>query len=299
MDTEKLYLNIINNLCDGVYFVNLDREIIFWNKAAENISGFSAEEMIGHRCHDNLLSHIDETGRPLCTISCPLYDTIIDGKQRKNNVFLRHKSGHRIPITINVFPIYEDNIIIGAVEIFTPASTRIYEDSMIEKLSDIAMQDMLTGLPNRRYLESYLDYRLSEFMRFHSSFALLYADVDHFRDFNTNFGHEVGDAVLKNIAKSIRAQLRQSDMFGRWGGEEFVGIYSVRNHCDLPIIGEKVRALVENTLVTTQDGRQYNATISVGITAVLPSDTKTSIINRADQLMYLSKSKGRNCISCD
>jgi diguanylate cyclase (GGDEF)-like protein/PAS domain S-box-containing protein len=299
MNAEKLYLGIINNLCDGVYFVDADRRITFWNKAAEEISGYTAEEIVGRPCNDNILNHIDEEGRPLCIVGCPLYATIIDGKQRKEKVFLRHKSGHRIPILVNIFPMEEDGKNIGAIEIFTPASPTFYEDDLIERLSDIAMKDPLTNLPNRRYLESFLDYRLNELRRFQSPFAVLFADVDNFSVFNNEFGHEAGDAILKNIAESIRKTLRKTDLFGRWGGEEFVGIYSIKQSYDAPIIAEKIRVLVENTQITANDGRPLNATVSVGITIARSDDTKESIVDRADQLMYESKHRGKNCVSAD
>ena len=89
MEMNELYLTIINNLNDGVYYVDLDRRILFWNKAAENITGYCADEIVGRQCQDNQLNHIDEDGRPLCIIGCPLFATIIDGKQRRERVFVR------------------------------------------------------------------------------------------------------------------------------------------------------------------------------------------------------------------
>ena len=84
METEELYLNIINNLRDGIYFVDTERRILFWNKAAEQITGYSAEEIVGKRCQDSRLNHIDEAGRPLCAVGCPLFATLGDGQQRQD-----------------------------------------------------------------------------------------------------------------------------------------------------------------------------------------------------------------------
>ncbi len=105
MKIEKMYLEIINNLPDGIYFVSPDREILFWNKAAEKITGYTAEEIIGKRCQDSGLNHIDQAGRPLCMIACPLFETLVDGEQRRAKVFVRHKEGYRIPISVNILPI--------------------------------------------------------------------------------------------------------------------------------------------------------------------------------------------------
>ncbi len=295
---EDLYLSIINNLCDGVYFVDTDRRIIMWNKAAEEITGYSEEEIVGTQCQDSMLHHIDGEGRPLCSIGCPLFATIIDGKQRKENVYVRHKKGYRIPILVNIFPIEKGGEIVGAIEIFTQNSPTVYEDDLIEQLAGFAMHDNLTGLPNRRYLESFLDYKLGEYKRFGRSFAVMFADIDDFSRFNNEYGHDIGDRVLINVGESISHNIRKNDLVGRWGGEEFVGIYSISQSYDTPIIGEKFRRLIGSTGVAFRD-QELSISASVGVTAVRPTDTAESIIERADRYMYQSKKDGKNRVVSD
>ncbi|MBE6612771.1 MAG: diguanylate cyclase [Ruminococcaceae bacterium] len=296
MNTEELYLDIINNLRDGIYFVDTERRIRFWNRAAEEITGYTAEEIVGKACHQSGLNHIDEEGRPLCHIGCPLFATIADGKQRQHRVFVRHKSGYRIPVLVNVFPICKENAIVGAVEIFTRDTPTVYEDTLIEKLSNIAMHDTLTGLPNRRYLDSFLHYKMEEYQRFGRHFAVLFADIDNFSRFNNEYGHDVGDAILKNIAASIRRSVRRNDLVGRWGGEEFVGVYAIGGADDLPIIGEKFRKLVESTEIECEKGA-LNVSVSVGITMAVGEDSVETVVERADALMYQSKHCGKNRVS--
>lgn len=298
MQMEELYLNIINNLRDGVYFVDLDRRISFWNKAAENITGYSAEEIVGKCCQDSMLHHIDEEGRPLCVIGCPLFATIIDGKQRKERVFVRHKNGYRIPILVNIFSVRQNGEIAGAIEIFTQDSPTVYEDKLVEHLSGIAMHDALTGLPNRRYLESFLSYKLDEYGRFGKLFAVLFADIDDFGHFNNEYGHDAGDAILKNIAASIKKNMRSDDLVGRWGGEELLGIHSLVRPFDAPIIAEKFRQLIANTEVF-HDDKILQVSVSVGITIVQEADTADSVVERADKLMYQSKQAGKNRVVSD
>ena len=295
---EELYLNIINNLRDGVYFVDSSRQISFWNKAAEAITGYSAEEMLGKKCQDSKLNHIDEEGRPLCVVGCPLFSTIIDGVQRQARVFVRHKEGFRLPILVNIFPIYKDGAIIGAIEIFTQDSPTVYEDKLVEQLSGIAMHDALTGLPNRRYLESFLGYKINEYFRFGKLCAVLFADIDNFRVFNNEYGHEIGDSVLKNIATSIKASMRKDDLVGRWGGEEMIGIYSLAKPQDAGLVGEKFRQLIAATEIPYATG-PLNVSVSVGITVIQKGDTLETIVNRADALMYQSKEGGKNRVTTD
>ena len=299
MKNEELYLSIINNLTDGVYYVNKQRNIIFWNKAAEVITGYSAEEVIGQNCGENLLNHIDSEGRPLCVVGCPLLSTMIDGEQRKAEVFLRHKEGQRIPISVNIFPIHDAaQEIAGAAEVFSLSSTAVYEDNLVESLTNMAMYDTLTNLPNRIYLQSFLDYKMKEYKRFRTPFAVLFLDIDNFGAFNNEYGHDMGDMVLQKVAETIRNNTRQIDMFGRWGGEEFVGIYSIKSELDAPKIAEKVRMLVANTEIPYGETK-LAVTVSIGATVYYGDDDEKSVIDRADQLMYKSKQAGKNRISCD
>ncbi len=298
MKPDNLYLTIINNLRDGVYYVDTERRIMFWNKAAENITGYKEDEIIGECCQCNLLNHIDRDGRPLCNLGCPLYATIIDGKQRKDEVFLRHKDGHRIPIHVNIFPVIEDDAIMGAIEIFTPSSPIVYDDTLIENLSNLAMNDELTGLANRRKMESYLEYRFCELKRFNRKFCVVFLDIDDFSKFNDTYGHKVGDIVLKNVAKSISRSMRRDDLFGRWGGEEFIGVFEIKNDYEATLVAEKIRLLVVGTEIPYQDTR-LSVTGSLGVTLAREDDTIESVTKRVDALMYQSKQKNKNCITSD
>lgn len=299
MDLEKLYLSILNHIQDGVYFVDIDRKIKFWNKAAEQITGFTAEEVVGLECPQTKLNHIDEFGNHLCTSGCPLFATNVDGVVRTEKVFVRHKEGYRIPLITTIYPIRENGKIIGSVEVFTRNSPKVYEDNLIENLSKKAMHDALTHLPNRSYLESFLTYKLSEYQQFGQKFAVLFADIDHFRAFNNTYGHDVGDIVLKDIAKGISHIIKKNDMFGRWGGEEFVGIFNLNRDYEASVIAERIRRLVENTVITTPNGQELEVTISVGVTIVRQDDSLNNVVKRADQLMYQSKDNGRNKVTSD
>ena len=298
MKTEALYLEIINNLCDGVYFVDDKRRITFWNKAAEDITGYASEEITGQSCQSNLLNHIDKDGRQLCLFGCPLYASLIDGRPRRAEVFLRHKEGHRIPVTVSIFPFIEDDQTVGAIEIFTPNSPTVYEDDLIERLSSLVMLDQLTGVANRRKVESFLEYRFHEMRRFQEKFCAIFLDIDNFGQFNNTYGHETGDEVLKSVAKSVMRSMRKDDMFGRWGGEEFIAVSQINNDYEATLIAEKLRMLIENTLIPYQ-GRSLSVTASLGATVARAGDTLETLVKRADELMYQSKQKGKNRVSSD
>ncbi len=116
---DGFYKSVLDNLFDGVYFVDSERKITYWNKAAERITGFFEAEVVNLSCYDKILNHVDETGKQLCLNGCPLAEVLKDGNLREADVFLRHKAGHRVPVSIRITPIYDGDRIVGAVEIFS------------------------------------------------------------------------------------------------------------------------------------------------------------------------------------
>lgn len=292
------YEDFIENMYDGVYFVDKDRKITYWNKAAARITGFTAEEVIGSHCSDNILIHVDGDGNNLCQGMCPLAASIKDGLSREAEVYLHHRDGYRVPVTIHVAPQRDKNgEIVGAIELFSDRSSRNVMRLRIEELERLAFLDNLTMLANRRYIELEVESRLAEVKRYGSTFGILLMDIDHFKRFNDTYGHDVGDIVLKTVAQSLLLNARPFDLFGRWG-EEFMGIIRNVDISSLEKIGSRIRVLVEQTHVQAE-GIILSVTISIGATIASPRDTIQSLIKRADALLYKSKEKGRNCLTTD
>ena len=285
---------IIENLHDGLYIVDANRTILYWNKAAERISGFSADEVVGKSCADNILTHIDSEGNSLCTGDCPLLATINDGKPRESVVYMHHKNGHRIPVSVRASNLTDSkNNTIGGIEIFTDVSNQEINELRLKELEQLALLDNLTRLANRNYIEKELQNRLAENKRHDTSFGVLFIDIDYFKKINDTFGHKVGDDVLKFIAKIFIANARTYDFYGRWGGEEFIGLVRNVNNKELDLLGNRLRILVENSYII-HDDTKISVTISMGGTLIQKDDTIESLINRADILLYNSKSAGRN-----
>lgn len=99
---KSTFEKVIENINDGLYFVNQEKVITYWNKAAEQIAGFTANQVIGKSCADNILTHTDDEGNSLCAMSCPLAATITDGKTREAEVYMHHKDGHRVQVSVRI-----------------------------------------------------------------------------------------------------------------------------------------------------------------------------------------------------
>lgn len=223
---NDFYLKVLNGLKEGIYFVDHERKITFWNKGAEDITGYKSKEILEHFCYDNILDHVDQGGCHLCHNGCPLQKTLEDGLERTTVVYLNHKDGHRVETKINVVPIIENDCIIGAVETFKDDIGMVTVSKDIENLRTLAFYDMLTGLPNRRYIEEQVKIKLKEFENLNLSFGFAFIDIDWFKHVNDEYGHDLGDEVLKLLSRAFQKSVRGTDFVGQWGGEEFVAVFS-------------------------------------------------------------------------
>jgi diguanylate cyclase (GGDEF)-like protein/PAS domain S-box-containing protein len=292
-----IHKQLLDELYDAVYFVDTDRRILYWNRAAEGLSGYGEAEALGRHCYDDLLCHTDDSGNLLCFSDCPLKKCMETKERCKADVYLRHKDGHRVSVSARVTPIIdEQGEVIGAVEVFLDNSGKKSLQRRTEELKRIAYVDSLTGLVNRRYLEMRLNQAHEEFSLFQNPFGLLLIDVDHFKEVNDSCGHGGGDIVLAHVAQILSNNLRATDTLGRWGGEEFVALLP---NADAPltrVLADRCRMLIESSTLVI-DGRKINATISIGATIFEPGDDPRIILARADSAMYKSKTEGRNRVT--
>jgi diguanylate cyclase (GGDEF)-like protein/PAS domain S-box-containing protein len=294
MENEAFYKELLDNLFDGVYFVDRDRVITYWNKGAERISGYPAAQVIGRSCRDNILNHVTENGVQLCLTNCPLAGTMADGRPREADVYLHHSEGYRLPVTVRASPIFDsEGTIIGAVETFSNNSRLAESRRQIYKLRKAALLDPLTEVANRRFLNLRLHTMLKEYQESSLPFGVMLCDIDGFKSVNDTLGHDVGDRVLCMVARTFQAVVRQTDIVGRWGGDEMVCIFPEVNRAGLLAISEKLRHMVATARLDLEK-TSVSVRISGGCTLVRENDSVESIMKRADALMYRSKSSGGN-----
>lgn len=298
MDAKREILeSVVNGLFDSVYFVDLDKKITFWNEAANELTGFKGSEVIGSRCCDKILAHMDRQANIICYSECPLAKTLADGRERETDLFLRHKDGHRIRTTVRTKPILDPKgNIVGAMEIFRERPLDEAVEQKMNQLHELALLDPLTRLANRRHTENTLELRLHEMERYVWAFGVLFIDIDHFKEINDQHGHQAGDTVLELSAKTMLSSLRPFDFLGRWGGEEFVAIVVNVDENQLYQVANRTRQLMDSSHVSIGT-ENLHVTVSIGATMAQKGDTLKDLLSRADRLMYESKKRGRNRVS--
>jgi len=274
--SEDIYKTVLDNLYEGVYFVDQERRITYWNRGAEIISGYSSEMVIGKSCSENILIHIDDDGQPLCTHGCPLIEAMRQGEMFSAGVYLHHADGHRVPVYVRAAPLFdEQGRVVGAAEIFSDSTSIVAALNKVGDLEKTIAYDMLTGVGSRRYTETQLRSSLSQLKRFQLPFGVLFLDIDRFKNVNDSHGHHVGDEVLKMVANTLKHNVRSSDFVGRWGGEEFIIILVNIEKSHLQQIAEKLRLLVETSYFSA-DGTLVRVTVSIGGVMAETSDSVES-----------------------
>ena len=292
MNPYKLWLD---NLFDAAYVVDRDRIIIYWNKAAEELTGYSEEEVVGKSCSDDILRHVDFYGVDLCQNGCPLHKTMCDGRKREAVIFLHHKQGHRVPVHVRIAPIRNQNgEIIASIEIFSNYSKTLHMIKELKRHKKESMLYALLHIGNRRYAETMFQARQLESKVTGSLFGVIFFDIDKFKAINDTYGHAMGDKVLLMVTRTVANLLEPFDIFARWGGDEFI-IYLPNIHTgeDLRSIAGRIKNFVQSSFITLDDTK-LSVTLSLGATLVNAEETMESVMERTDLLMYMSKSKGGN-----
>ncbi|MFC1479742.1 diguanylate cyclase [Planctomycetota bacterium] len=291
--SRQFYSELVDHISDGVYFVDYKKKICFWNKTAEQITGFTAEEVEGKLCSDHIMMHVNTKGESVCNNGCPLEHSISHQEASESDLYLLHKDGHRVPVHVQVKPVLDnDQQVIGAVEIFSDKSNTLAMQQRMKDLKKMALLDPLTKIANRRYIRRVMKSRLEEVRRYGWTIGVLFVDIDDFKRINDTWGHPVGDAVLEMVARTLKYNMRPFDVAGRWGGDEFIAVIYNTDNKHLQSISKRLRALVQGSSVSADD-RKIQVTISVGGTLARGDDTIKSILGRIDSLLYNSKEHGK------
>ncbi len=289
--------SIFDNLYEGVYCIDMNEKIFYWNKSAEDITGYKAYEVKGTSIWSKLIKFVGTNEKDYSFLDLPLYSTINQDIVLDSIILIENKLDYTIPVSLRAEYIYgSDKEKIGVLIMLDPMTLIGEIDHRIEILENLAMIDTLTQIANRRYTEHIIKLRLEDFREKHEKFSLLFIDIDHFKKVNDKYGHSIGDLVLRECAKELKSVICKDCFLGRWGGEEFIIISGRNDLKDLINLGAKLNKKVEENEIKIGN-EVLKITVSIGGTVVDNSDNLSSVVDRADKNMYESKEKGRNLVT--
>lgn len=287
--TEEKFAAVAKAAHDAIILIKDNLTIEFWNKGAQRIFGYKKKEALGRNINDfiipdrykNQVKHaflnFSQNGK--IGINKKIFEAVILQKNKKE-----------LPVEVSLSTIYIDYKWL-AIAIVRDISQR---REMEQKLKLMADHDPLTGLINRREVIQQLKQEMVRFGRYHSPITIFFIDIDHFKEINDQYGHQVGDDTLINCALKMRTSMRENDIIGRYGGEEFLVILPETPMKKAYELAERLRLNICRNTKDAKKSLPYYS-ISIGIAELTKGhENLDSFINQADKAMYKAKQTGRN-----
>jgi diguanylate cyclase (GGDEF)-like protein/PAS domain S-box-containing protein len=275
----EIFRTILDSIQTGVYLVDRERKILFWNEGAARITGYQRHEVVGHFCHESILANCDDHGCGLCGNACPLAITIHEGRSKEAHAYFRHKAGHRIPVHVWAVPIRNQHgSIYGAAESFEALSggaTRNRHSS----LAAYGCIDEATGIANQSFTHFHLRENLATFNEYRVPFGVVSIQVHRLADFRAAYGREAVDNVLGVIADSVRVSIRPTDFLGRWADDQFLVIALNCNSSGLEKVIQRMRRIVSQAEIQWWGDALSISTIILR-TSAQTGDTLDSLLGR-------------------
>jgi diguanylate cyclase (GGDEF)-like protein/PAS domain S-box-containing protein len=280
----------LDSIGDAVASTDFRGHVTYINKAAESLSGFSQGDAFGRP--------IDEVFRLVHAVSklpidCPVTESIIEDQKRSAGadcLLLRRENG-LVPVDVSATPIHDRlGGVVGAVLVAHDVTAA---RELSDRLARLALHDHLTGLPNRTLFADRLDRAIGHAKRTSGTFAVLYIDLDGFKEVNDGLGHQAGDQVLQMAAERLLHCIRDSDTVSRQGGDEFLALLINCGDVDGGIVC--AQKIVDSLSAPYPiDGQELRLSATVGI-ALYPTDATEarSLVRAADAAMYRAKCEGR------
>jgi diguanylate cyclase (GGDEF)-like protein/PAS domain S-box-containing protein len=284
-----LHKALLDQLEEGVCIVDRDHRILFWNSGAGRISGYLAHEVAGQFSHGDLLMHYDDDAGLASGQESPLTAVMQDGKPHDSMVFLRHREGHRILVSVQSRPVRDANgASIGAIEVFDEV---VAPRRHVHELEEFGCADPSTRAANRRYGEMTLRHALEALDVFGVPFGWLRVGLDGAKDLDRGFGHGMVDAAVKMIAATLDRNLGSLDVLTRWEPAEFRLEVNGCSRSQLAGVAERLRLLVRASSLDWW-GDRLRVTVSVGGATAEAGDTIESLETRVAEVYYGCQASG-------
>lgn len=257
---------------------DIDGNIIKVSQALCKTTGYTKEELIGK--NHNIFRHKDMPD----SLFEDLWSTILSGKEWQGDIKNLKKDGSYYWTDMKITPIFRKD---GSIKGFDAIRFDITYRKKLKKLSNT---DKLTQIPNRLYLDTHYIKQMQRAQRYDTVFSIILIDIDFFKKVNDKYGHKIGDNVLVELAQVLKNNIRNLDVLGRWGGEEFLIICTETSVSQAHLLAQKIRIEIEKFAFSTVG----HITCSFGVAQYHKDDKNENTFQRADKALYKAKNSGRN-----
>ena len=282
LDKPEIYRKVLESLQTGIYLVDHDQKILFWNDGAERITGHLRQDVLGRFCVESLLASRGDHDSFASDASDAIAAVLRDGKPVSVNVSLCHKEGHRVLVRLRAVAIRNSHgTVIGAAESFEESLTVSSWDRRQGKLAAFGCIDEESGVFNRDYLLFQLRENLDTFNQYRIPFSVLCIQVDQIDHFQAAHGVRAVVAIQRAIAQTLGNSLRPTDLLGRLTERKFLAVLTECKGNEIESVAKRLMKMVSYTEISWW-GDKISVTASFGGTASVAGDTVDSMVGRAE-----------------
>jgi diguanylate cyclase (GGDEF)-like protein/PAS domain S-box-containing protein len=299
LEDPSIYRAVLENLQIGIYLVDREQRIVFWNDGAEKITGYLRQDVVGSFCREASAGQGATERVVLSDAAESLRTALRDGKPAMGDISLRHKAGHRIFARVRAVPIRNPHgTIIGAAESIDESLSASEWDRRQSKLANYGCLDPATGVLTHDLIISRLREAVATYAEVRLPFSALAVKVDGIEQLRWSYGGAVITPVLRIIATSLENSLRPTDFLGRISESRFLAILAECGGPELPRAAERIKKTVNSSEVQWW-GDRWSVTVSIGGAVVMPGDTLDSLLARAMKALERSVDAGGNRVTTE
>lgn len=295
--SERFLNMIFDSIRDPFCIFDSEFRIIRVNAAYAAMKNRRVDDLIGRKCYEIL------AGRDAACDGCVVDRALQSYDPCPKEKLIKLQDGVSSWVEIYTYPILdEDGKVTHIIEYTRDVTERKKAEEergrLIKRLEHLSQTDGLTGLMNRRALTDRLRYEVERARRYKAELSLVLCDIDNFKDINDTCGHDMGDRALQIISATLLTVLRETDIVGRYGGDEFMLILPATSAGGAENLADKLLSAVRNSDLLLHDGRRIRLSMSIGIAALSAGEPEAeSLVKRADDAMYASKQGGKGRVS--
>lgn len=290
---ELFQTKLLDNMHDGVIFVDCQRRVLSWNTGMERITGIGGTAAVGRVLAPSLLDMSDQENRRIADERCPTQTALACGVQALHRVTVLGRNGNHAEVDLHVVPVRSaDGTLHGAAVLLHDATSEVSLEERCQTLYAKATKDPLTQLANRAEFDRVLALFIDVHQETGLPCSLVMADIDFFKRINDTWGHQVGDEAIVAFAGLLKAMSRSGDLVARYGGEEFAVLCA---DCNNPTAARRADAIRKNLAELAHSNLGNKSfTASFGVTELQMGDTPETMLRRADRALLQAKDQGRN-----
>ncbi len=284
---------LIDNMHDGVVFVDSQSTILLWNTGVERLTGVSSAAACGRTLLPNLMDMCNGRDQRIANEDCPVAHSIATGVQWLGRVSIMGRQGRHVAVDLHAIPVRSnDGAIHGATVLLHDVSSETSLEEKCQALHAQVAKDPMTQVANRAEFDRMLNNFVAAHQESNLPCSLIMSDLDHFKAINDTHGHQAGDKAIMTFASLLKTMCRSGDLVARYGGEEFAILCADCTNAAAARKAEAIRHALSAIKHTGLGNASFTA--SFGVTELQPGDTPETMLRRADRALLQAKDQGRN-----